>query len=147
MNKLLILLITLISYSNVSAQKYTETYIINANKVAIKWLNDINHQQYGNCYNLLDETIKSKYDSTVWCGSIIELMHEFGTLNSRIVVDKFFTSELENQEDGFYVFVEFSSDYENTKEHKEYMILKQNDQAKWRILDYYYEFKALKEEQ
>ena len=147
MKRILIALIGVLSYSTISAQKYTETYIINANKVALKWLNDINHQQYGNCYNLLDEAIKSKYDSTVWCGSIIELMQEFGTLNSRIVVDKFFTSELENQEDGFYVFVEFSSDYENTKEHKEYMILKQNDKAKWTILDYNYEFKALKEEE
>jgi len=147
MNRLLILLIiTLISYSNVSAQKYTDAYIRDANKVALKWLNNINHQQYGTSYHLLDEAIKAKYDSTVWCGLIIELMQEFGTLNRRVVINKFFTSELENQEDGFYVFVEYNSDYENTKEHNEYLILKQNDQAKWRILDYNYEFKALKEE-
>ena len=148
MNRLLILfIITFTSCSNISAQKYTNIYIRDANNVALKWLNNINHQQYGKCYHLLDEVIKAKYDSTVWCGLIVELMQEFGTLNSRVVINKFFTSELENQEDGFYVFVEYNSDYENTKEHKEYLILKQNDQTKWKILDYNYEFKALKEEE
>ena len=41
----------------------------------------------------------------------------------------------------------FERTYEEVKKHKEYLILKQNDQAKWKILDYYYVFKALKEEE
>ena len=57
-----------------------------------------------------------------------------------------FQSQIEGMEDGFYVFIEYSSQYENTKEHTEYLLLKQNDKAKWEIFDYNYEFKSEKEE-
>ena len=36
--------------------------------------------------------------------------------------------------------------YENTKEHTEYLLLKQNDKAKWEIFDYNYEFDSEKVE-
>ena len=48
--------------------------------------------------------------------------------------------------DGFYVFVEYMSHYKNTKNHSEIILLKQNDQRKWKILDYYYEFEEGKDD-
>ena len=70
-------------------------------------------------------------------------MLEFGKLNSRTIISKNFTSSLEGLEDGFYVLLEFKSDYQKTKNHKEFIILKQNDQTNWMILDYNYEFNSL----
>jgi len=129
----------------VSAQKYTDMYINDANKVGLSWLNDINHNQYKNAYNLLAEEVKEKYRHEAWTTLINELMLEFGNLESRIVTQRNFQSQVEGMEDGFYVFIEYSSQYENTKEHTEYLLLKQNDKAKWEIFDYNYEFKNKKE--
>ena len=44
-------------------------------------------------------------------------------------------------EDGFYVFINYKVYYENTLEHKEHILLKQNDKMKWEIVNYNYEFK------
>ena len=131
---------------SVSAQKYTDIYINDANKVGLSWLNDINHNQYENAYNLLAKEVKEKYPHEAWITLINELMLEFGNLESRTVTQRNFQSQVEGMEDGFYVFIEYSSQYENTKEHIEYLLLKQNDKAKWEIFDYNYEFKNKKEE-
>ena len=131
---------------SVTAQKYTDMYINHANKVGLSWLNYINHNQYKNAYNLLAEEVKEKYPHEAWTTLINELMLEFGNLESRIVTQRNFQSQVEGMEDGFYVFIEYSSQYENTKEHTEYLLLKQNDKAKWEIFNYNYEFKNKKEE-
>jgi len=145
MKIIIITLISVISTYSVSAQKYTDMYINDANKVGLSWLNDINHNQYKNAYNLLAEEVKEKYRHEAWTTLINELMLEFGNLESRIVTQRNFQSQVEGMEDGFYVFIEYSSQYENTKEHTEYLLLKQNDKAKWEIFDYNYEFKNKKE--
>jgi len=146
MQKIIITLISAISMYSVSAQKYTDIYINDANKVGLSWLNDINHNQYENAYNLLTKEYKAKYPQEIWIVLINELMLEFGNLESRTVTQRDFQSQVEGMEDGFYVFIEYSSQYENTKEHTEYLLLKQNDKAKWKIFDYNYEFKSEKEE-
>ena len=146
MRKLIIILISIISIHSVSAQKYTDIYINDANKVGLSWLNDINHNQYENAYQLLSKEHKAKYPQEIWIVLINELMLEFGNLESRTVTQRDFQSQVEGMEDGFYVFIEYSSQYENTKEHTEYLLLKQNDKAKWEIFDYNYEFKNVKEE-
>ena len=146
MKIIIITLISVISTYSVSAQKYTDMYINDANKVGLSWLNDINHNQYKNAYNLLAEEVEEKYRHEAWTTLINELMLEFGNLESRIVTQRNFQSQVEGMEDGFYVFIEYSSQYENTKEHTEYLLLKQNDKAKWEIFDYNYEFKNEKEE-
>ena len=146
MKKIIITLISVISMHSVSAQKYTDIYINDANKVGLSWLNDINHNQYENAYNLLTKEYKAKYPQEIWIVLINELMLEFGNLESRTVTQRDFQSQVEGMEDGFYVFIEYSSQYENTKEHTEYLLLKQNDKAKWKIFDYNYEFKSEKEE-
>jgi len=146
MKKIIITLISIISIYSVSAQKYTDMYINDANKVGLSWLNDINHNQYENAYQLLSKEHKAKYPQEIWIVLINELMLEFGNLESRTVTQRDFQSQVEGMEDGFYVFIEYSSQYENTKEHTEYLLLKQNDKAKWKIFDYNYEFKSEKEE-
>jgi len=134
-------LISIISISSVSAQIYTDTYIKDANKVGLIWLSDINHNKYESAYNLLAEEGKTKYPKEAWIMLLNDLMVEFGSLESRSVTQRNFQSQMEGLEDGFYVFIEYNSQYENTKEHTEYLLLKQNDQAEWKILDYSYEFK------
>jgi len=145
MKKLIITLISVISMYSVSAQKYTDMYINDANRVGLSWLNDINHNQYENAYNLLAKEVKIKYSQETWIVLINELMLEFGNLGSRTVVQRNFKSEIEGMENGFYVFIEYSSQYENTKEHTEYLLLKQNNKAKWEVFDYRYEFKSEEE--
>ena len=133
MKRILILVIWTLSCSTISAQKYTDQYIKDANTVGLSWLNDINHNQYENAYNLLTKEYKAKYPQEIWIAQINELMLEFGNLESRTVTQRDFQSQVEGMEDGFYVFIEYSSQYENTKEHAEYLLLKQNDKAKWEI--------------
>ena len=147
MKKLILILISVISIYSVSAQKYTDTYIKDANKVALGWLNDVNHKQYENAYNLLSKEVKVSYQQETWISIITDLMLEFGNLENRTVSQKYFQSEIEGMEDGFYVFIEYDAQYENTKEHTEYLLLKQNDKAKWEIFDYNYEFKNKKKQE
>ena len=144
MKKIIITLISVISIYSVSAQKYTDIYIKDANKVGLRWLNDVNHNQYENAYQLLSKEGKEKYEQETWIALINELMLEFGSLESRTVTQRNFQSQIEGIEDGFYVFIEYNSQYENTKEHTEKLVLKQNDKALWEIFDYNYEFKSEK---
>jgi len=41
MKKLLIFLVSLLALNNLSAQRYTETYIKDANKIGLEWWNQI----------------------------------------------------------------------------------------------------------
>ena len=141
MKIIIITLISIISIYSVSAQKYTDMYITDANKVGLSWLNDINHNQYENAYNSLSKEMKAMVGQEHWMVLINELMLEFGNLESRTITQRDFKSQIEGMEDGFYVLLTYSSQYENTKEHTEYLLLKQNDKAKWEIFDYNYEFK------
>ena len=128
------------SIYSVSAQKYTESYINNANKVALSWLNDINHTQYESAYESLSKEVKVMVEKEPWIALINELMLEFGNLEKRTVKQKYFRSQMEGMEDGFYVFIEYDSQYKNTKDHTEHLLLKQNDKAKWEIANYNYVF-------
>jgi len=140
MKNVIIFLICISHSLHISSQIYTEKYINDANKIALDWLSKINHNNYESGYNLLSNETKNKFDKETWIKLISELMVEFGDLNSRIVTSKEFQSEIEGLEDGFYVFISYKSDYENTDKHQEFIILKQNDKAQWKILDYNYEF-------
>ena len=140
----LIILFFTISLFSSYAQIYKEKYLKDASKIALSWLNDINHSSYESAYNGLAKENKDQYPKKVWIKLINELMLEFGKLNSRTIISKNFKSSLEDLEDGFYVLLEFKSDYQKTKNHKEFIILKQNDQTDWVILDYNYEFNSLK---
>ena len=140
MKKLIITLISVISMYSVSAQKYTESYVNDANKVGLSWLNNINHTKYENAYELLSKEVKVMVEKEHWISLINELMLEFGNLESRTVKQKYFQSQIEGMEDGFYVVIEYDSQYENTKDHTEHLLLKQNDKAKWEVANYNYTF-------
>ena len=140
MKKLIIMLVSVISMYLASAQKYTDQYIKDASKVAESWLSDINEKQYENAFQMLSNDVKAIYQQEIWINQIIELMNEHGTLESRIASEKHFQSEVEGMENGFYVYINYTVDYENTLDHKEHLLLKQNDKMKWEIVNYSYEF-------
>lgn len=141
MKKLIIMLISVISIYSASAQKYTEQYIKDASIVAESWLSNINDNQYDNAFQMLSNEVKLSYKQETWINLINELMLEFGELESRKTTEKKFQSEVEGMEDGFYVFIDYTSSYTNTIDHNEQILLKQNDKIKWEIVDYNYEFK------
>lgn len=143
MKHLSILLIALFSFNNLSAQRYTTKYITDANKVGLQWWNDVNSGQYSTSYKYLSSELKQRYSEESWLNQISILMDEFGQLEGRIVKDTYFQSELENFGNGFYVFVEYESEYSKTKNHTEFLLLKQSDQLKWEIFDFNYEFQSL----
>ena len=143
MKKLLILFISLLSFNNVSAQKYTDTYIKDANKVAIEWWSQVNTGQYEQSYSKLSDMLKSHATLEDWITQISMLMDEFGNLESRTIKDTYFQSELEGLEDGFYVIIEYDVKYSKTKNHTESLLLKQSDQLEWQIFNFDYSFRNL----
>jgi len=140
MKKLIIMLISIISMYSASAQKYTDQYIKDASIVAESWLSDINDKQYESAFKILSNDVKAIYQQEIWINQIIELMNELGTLKSRLASEKYFQSEIEGMENGFYVFINYTVDYENTLDHQEHLLLKQNDKMKWEIVNYSYNF-------
>ena len=78
-------------------------------------------------------TVRNRKDAT-------ELNKEFGEKKKRLLTNAKFHSSLQGMEDGFYVTVSYDAKFKNTFLFKETVILKQDDQAKWRILDYSYEY-------
>ena len=140
MKKLLIIFISLLSLNNVCAQKYTNTYIKDANKVAVDWWNQINTKKYVSSYDKLSDILKNRATLEEWVTQISALMDEFGNLENRVVTDIYFQSELEGLEDGFYVIIEYDVKYSKTRNHSEELLLKQNDQLQWEIADFNYTF-------
>ena len=143
MKNLIILLITIFSFNNLSAQKYTTKYITDANKVGLQWWNEVNSGQYSTSYELLSDVLKNRFTKESWLNQISILMDEFGQLEERSVSDTYFNSEIEGHESGFYVIVEYNVEYSKTKNHTESILLKQNDQLEWKIFDFNYEFQNL----
>ena len=143
MKKLIILIIAIFSFNNLTAQKHTTQYITDANKVALQWWNEVNSGQYKKSYELLSDVLKNRFTKESWLNQISLLMDEFGQLEGRIIRNSYFQSELENFQDGFYVFIEYKSEYTNTKNHTEFLLLKQSDQLEWKIFDFNYEFQNL----
>ena len=145
MKKLIIILISIISLSSASAQKYTDQYIKDASIVAESWLSDINNKHYETAFNMMSEEAKILTNQEYWISLIDELMLEFGELEIRSEIGKKFQSEVEGIEDGFYVFIDYNVSYTNTKNHKEHLLLKQNDETMWKIVYYNYEFQNIEE--
>lgn len=143
MRKILICFISLSFFNNVNAQKYTETYIKDANKLAISWCNQINTGQYEKAYNELATVLKDRATLKEWLTQISILMEEFGNIENRIVTNTYFESEIEGLESGFYVIVEYDVKYSKTKNHTESLLLKQSDNLEWKIINYDYSFQHL----
>ena len=134
------MLFSLTSIYSANAQKYSDQYIKDASKVADSWFNNLNDKEYENAFLMLSSEAKAIYNQESWISLINQLMLEFGELENRIATEKKFKSEIEKLEDGFYVLIDYKSNYSNTINHNEYILLKQNDKRKWVIVDYNYEF-------
>ena len=143
MKQLVFTIVLLFSINIISAQKYTTQYINNANKLGLDWWGKINNGEYELSYNALSSELKRRYSKESWLHQISLLMEEFGELETRIVHDTYFQSELEGFGNGFYVIVEYNVKYSKTINHTENLILKQNDQLQWVIFDFNYEFQNL----
>ena len=89
---------------------------------------------------MLSNEFKVRYKQETWISLINELMLEFGEFESRKATEKKFESEVDGMEDGFYVFIDYTSSYTNTINHNEHILLKKNDKIKWEIVAYNYEF-------
>ena len=129
------------------AQKYTEIYIKDANKVATNWFNHINTGQYKKAYDELSGELKDRATLKDWLIQISMLMEEFGNIENRIITDTHFESEIKGLEDGFYVIIEYDVKYSKTRNHTESLLLKQSDNLEWQILNYDYAFQHLESKQ
>ena len=136
---------------SLTKQKYSSKYITDASKIANSWLFciskyfsgvlSINDNQYENAFLMLSHEVKAIYNKDSWISLINQLMLEFGILEGRIATEKIFKNKVEGMEDGFYVFIDYKSNYSNTINHSEHILLKQNEKKKWEIVDYNYEFR------
>ena len=141
MKKIIIMLFLVTGMYSASAQKYSDQYIKEASKVANSWLNNIDDKQYQSAYLMLSNKVRTIYNQESWIRIMNELMLEFGGLASRKISEKKFQSKIEGMEDGLYVFIDYQSNYLNTINHNEHILLKQNNNAKWEIVDYNYDFR------
>ena len=143
MKKILILFVSLLSFNNVSAQKYTTQYIADAKEIGLEWWNQVNTGKHEQAYSKLSNALKSKFTIEGWVSQISMLMGEVGACRSRIITDSYFQSEIEGFEDGFYVIIEYDVKYSKTRNHTENLLLKQSDQLDWQIFDFDYAFQNL----
>ena len=84
--------------------------------------------------------LKNEFDSLDWIIGINQVMVPFGDFIGRKETHREFRSSWEGLGDGYYAIFEYISNYENTVEHSERIILHQDHRGKWRILDYGYLF-------
>ena len=122
-------------------QKYSDKFITDASKIANSWLVCINDKQYEKAFLMMSNEVKAIYNKDSWISLINQLMLEFGILETRIATEKRFKNKVKGMEDGFYVFIDYKSNYSNTINHIEHILLKQNKKTKWEIVDYNYEFR------
>ena len=125
------------------AQKYTEQYIREANNLGFTWWSQVNNNNYNEAYESLSIELKEKMSLDHWKNQMSKLMAEFGEVQNRKVTNTDFKSEIEGLDNGFYVIIEYKVNYTNTKNHFEYLLLRQNDQSKWKIIDFQYEFQEI----
>lgn len=134
------LIISLLIFNmNVHAQKYTKKYIIDANNIAEKWLNNISEKKYDNAYKYFSKEVKSINSEEYWVDFIHKLMSEFGNIKERSVIEKYFKNVYQ-EKNGFYVFIKYETNYQKTKGNTETIVLKQNDNLDWEIIDFAYSF-------
>jgi len=143
MKKLLILFVYILSFYNLSAQKYTNTYIKDATKIGSEWWNQVNSKQYEESYDNISDILKDRFTLENWISQMSMLMEEFGDIENRIIRKSYFQSELEGFEDGFYVTIEYDVKYSKTRNHTESLLLKQSDEFKWEVFDFEYTFQSL----
>ena len=159
MEKIFILFIIVSSYMNTTNNKSiinkntfeapssTELQLQESSKSAVIWFNNLNSENYSQAYTRLSDQITSRFDSLDWISGVDQMMVSFGEFGGRMEVSREFKSSMEGLADGYYAVFQYESNYKNTLQHSEQLILHQDDKRKWRILDYSYEFKEEEEEE
>ena len=142
MKNIYFLIVLLLFTTNINAQIFKEKYINDATKIANEWLDNVISKDYGIAYSNYSKEVKANSDSTYWLQAIDQLMNEFGTFKKREIINKEFKSNIENLGDGFYVLIEYKSNYENINFCNEYILLGQNDKLKWKILRYDFSYES-----
>ena len=148
MQKTLITFIISIFFINSSsAQISTEFQLKEASKSAIIWFNNLNIENYPQAYDGLSVHITIRFDSLDWMYGVDQMMVSFGEFEGRREVSREFKSSMEEFPgmegfpNGYYAIFQYESNYKNTLQHSEQLILHQDDKRRWKILDYSYEFK------
>ena len=142
MKKTLITFIISILFVNSSfSQINTEFQLKEASKSALIWLNNLNSENYPQAYSGLSVQITTSFDSLDWISGVDQMMVSFGEFGERTEVSREFKISMEGLPDGYYAVFQYESNYKNTLQHSEQLILHQDDKKNWRILDYSYEFK------
>ena len=142
MKNICFLIVLLLFTTNINAQIFKEKYINDATKIANEWLDNVINKDFGIAYSNYSKEVKANSDSTYWLQAIDQLMNEFGTFKKREIINKEFKSNIENLGDGFYVLIEYKSNYENINFCNEYILLGQNDKLKWKILRYDFSYES-----
>ena len=142
MKNIYFLIVLLLFTTNINAQIFKEKYINDATKIANEWLDNVINKDYGIAYSNYSNEVKANSDSTYWLQAIDQLMNEFGPFKKREIINQEFKSNIENLGDGFYVLIEYKSNYENINFCNEYILLGQNDKLKWKILRYDFSYES-----
>ena len=137
------ILFNILLLNTLQAQKYTEQYIREANSLGFTWWFQVNNDNYKEAYESLSIELKEKMTMEKWTSQMSILMEEFGEIQNRQVINTEFKSEIEGLDDGFYVIIEYEVNYTKTRNHIEYLLLRQNDKLKWKIIDFQYQFQQL----
>ena len=137
------ILFNILLLNTLHAQKYTEQYIREANSLGFTWWSQVNNDNYKEAYESLSIELKEKMTMEKWTSQMSNLMEEFGEIQNRQVINTEFKSEIEGLDDGFYVIIEYEVNYTKTRNHIEYLLLRQNDKLKWKIIDFQYQFQQI----
>ena len=127
---------------NIKAQIFKDKYIKDATKTANIWLDNVVTKNYGIAYSDYSKEVKMNSDSSYWIQAVDQLMKEFGTFKKRKIIKSEFKNNLENLGDGFYVLIEYRSNYKNIEVCNEYIVLGQNDKLQWKILRYDFSYES-----
>ena len=146
MNKIFIILFTLLFTNTIKSQISIEHQLKQANKAAASWFNNLNSENYPESYADLSYEIKNRFDSLDWVLAVEQMMISFGDFAGRKEVSRQFRSNWEGTDfvgklpDGYYAIFQYQSQYKNTINHSEQLILHQDHRTKWRVLDFSYDF-------
>ena len=136
---LIIFIISIFLMNNSFSQISTEFQLKEASKVTVIFFNNLHSENLPKTYTLVSSDI---IDSLPWVSSLEHDMVEFGEFGGRIEVSREFKSSLDGQPDGYYAIFEYATNYKNTSEHYEQLILQQNNKRKWKIISWSYMFNS-----
>ena len=142
MKKIILLSLLFLCMNSISGPIFKEKYVKDATKVGNIWLDNINNKNFSEAYDQYSEKVKVNSDSTYWLKAINQLMIEFGKFKTRELSSSKFENTIDGLGDGFYVFLEFKSLYQNINLCDEYVLLGQNDKLKWKILRYDFSYES-----